>query len=63
MKTKYANWLEPDEAFNVIQCCVPTSMAIELTKATVAKKGNIYPNDKEALLDFIAIHWAWITEK
>ena len=33
--------------------------AIEMTKTTALKHSNfIYPNDEEALLDYMAIHWA-----
>jgi len=33
--------------------------AIRQMKELAAKKGYRYPNDTEALDDFIVIHWAW----
>ena len=34
--------------------------AITIVKNVAAKRGYTYPNDKEALRDFIVIHWAWV---
>ena len=33
--------------------------AIRQSKEYAAKKGFTYPNDREALIDFIVINWAW----
>jgi len=33
--------------------------AIQRSKDAAAQKGLAYPNDNEALEDFLVIHWAW----
>jgi hypothetical protein len=33
--------------------------AIRRSKAWAVHKGFTYPNDHEALIDFMVIHWAW----
>ena len=33
--------------------------AIWQSKAYATTYGYVYPNDHEALIDFIVIHWAW----
>lgn len=34
--------------------------AIAQSKAYASSKGHVYPNDHEALVDFIVIYWAWV---
>ena len=33
--------------------------AILRSKESAAKQGYTYPNDNEALIDFIVVNWAW----
>jgi hypothetical protein len=42
---------------------VTEAEAINRMKEVAAKKGKVYPNDEEALKDFVVIHWAWKEEK
>lgn len=57
-------WIEPFGPNNEpVYCYVPRETAIAVQKDRESKRGNTYPNDEKALLDFIAIHWAYETEE
>jgi len=49
---------EPDEQGNDITIRVSEEEAIRQSKLYATKKGYVYKNDREALIDFIVIHWA-----
>ena len=55
---KYLKYDEPDENGNNITIRISEQEAIRQMKAYATSKGHVYPNDKEALVDFIVINWA-----
>lgn len=56
-------YVEPDEdGPHEVIVRVTEEEAIRRAKAYAAQKGHVYPNDQEALTDFMVIHWAWREE-
>ena len=59
--SRWVEWIEPfGPANEPVYCCVPESTAIAAQKAAAAqiRAGFVYPNDEEALMDFVVVHWA-----
>ena len=55
---------EQDGVGNAVEMWVSDATAIALAKGYAASKGHTYPNDREALLDFLVIHWGtWREDK
>lgn len=50
---------EPDENGGNIAIRITEEQAIKLAKEAAFINGHVYKNDEDALLDFMAIHWAW----
>lgn len=55
---KYVEWTEPDKDGHPIFCCMPAHFAILAAHAHAKALNHTYANDQEALLDFLATHWA-----
>ena len=49
---------DPDENGNEVIHYVSEEEAIRRSKLYATKKGYVYKNDEEALIDFIVVHWA-----
>jgi len=63
-KITWINWVEPfNEQDDPVYCKVTEHAAILRQKEVAKKRGYTYPNDEEALLDFISVHWATVTEE
>lgn len=52
----------PDIDGETIHIVITTEEAIKRQKEAALQYGCCYVNDKEALEDFIVIHWAWKEE-
>jgi hypothetical protein len=38
---------------------ISVELAVRFQKEYAATKNHTYPNDEEALIDYMVIHWAW----
>ena len=56
---RYLRYSEPDEDNNTKVVRVSVEEAIKESKTNAYRHGYTYLNDEEALLDFIAVNWAW----
>jgi hypothetical protein len=62
--TTWVEWIEPFGPNNEpVYCRVEASTAIAVRKELAAKLNHVYVNDEDALLDFIAVHWADVIEE
>ncbi len=62
---RWLTWVEPFGPNNEpVYMFVPESTAVSLEKKVAwESKGYRYKTDKDALEDFMAVNWAWFTEK
>jgi hypothetical protein len=50
---------EPDRYGNDTMVTISVELAVRFQKEYAATKNHTYPNDEEALIDYMVIHWAW----
>jgi hypothetical protein len=60
---KMIAWDEPDLTGNTVRKKLTVKEAIEHQKDAAERHNHVYQSDKEALRDFITIHWAWEEEE
>ena len=60
MNERWIEWIEPFGPSNEpVYCRIPVSTAVAHSKWCAAKISKYtYPNDEEALVDFMLVHWA-----
>lgn len=56
-------WYGPGELPVDVELSCSPEHAINLAKNVAVKRGHTYLNDKEALDDFLVVHWAVIQDR
>ena len=61
--TRVLKYVQPaNEAGDPVFVFVSEKVAVEQQKKAAVLHGYVYERDEDAVLDFMAVHWAWDCE-